>query len=232
MKILIVSATEKEIFPIKSKLITLQSNHSNLISYQYNSLFVDVLITGIGSVFTTYSLTNHLNKTKYDLVINAGIAGSFRSEINIGDVFIVLKDQFADLGIEDSQSFSTLFEKGFMLESEFPFTNSMLINSTVLEYSFFKNINEISAITVSTTHGNVESSKRFKEKFNSDIETMEGAAFFYVCIMQKVKFIQIRAISNYVKEREKAKWNIPLAINNLNDKLFELLIVLDKEQKI
>ncbi|OFX19839.1 MAG: futalosine hydrolase [Bacteroidetes bacterium GWA2_31_9b] len=232
MKILIVSATEKEIFPIKSKLITLQSNHSNLISYQYNSLFVDVLITGIGSVFTTYSLTNHLNKTKYDLVINAGIAGSFRSEINIGDVFIVLKDQFADLGIEDSQSFSTLFEKGFMLESEFPFTNSMLINSTVLEYSFFKNINEISAITVNTTHGNVESSKRFKEKFNSDIETMEGAAFFYVCIMQKVKFIQIRAISNYVKEREKAKWNIPLAINNLNDKLFELLIVLDKEQKI
>ena len=111
MKILIVSATEKEIFPIKSKLITLQSNHSNLISYQYNSLFVDVLITGIGSVFTTYSLTNHLNKTKYDLVINAGIAGSFRSEINIGDVFIVLKDQFADLGIEDSQSFSTLFER-------------------------------------------------------------------------------------------------------------------------
>lgn len=232
MKILIVSATEKEIFPLKSKLITLQSKHSNLISYQYNSLFVDVLITGIGSIFTTYCLTKILTNNSYDLIINAGIAGSFNPDLTIGDVLFVKSDLFGDLGIEDSQSFSTLFEKGFISESEFPFTNSMLINSTVFENSFLKNIKEISAITVNTTHGNAEYAKRFKEKFKSDIETMEGAAFFYVCILQKVKYIQIRAISNYVEEREKANWNIPLAINNLNNKLFELLIVLDKEQKI
>jgi len=232
MRILIVSATEKEIFPLKSKLGTFQSKQSNLFSFQYNSIYIDILITGIGSVFTTYSLTTHMSKNSYDLVINAGIAGSFKPEINIGDVFIVHMDQFADCGIEDSHSFSTLFEKGFIHESEFPFTDSILLNPPTFENSFFEKIKEVSAITVNTTHGTAETAKRFKEKFNADIETMEGAAFFYVCKMLNVKCVQIRSISNYVKERENANWNITLAVNNLNDKLFELLIVLDKEQKI
>jgi hypothetical protein len=39
--------------------------------------------------------------------------------------------------------------------------------------------------------------------------------------------VQIRAISNYVKNRKNAQWDISLAIENLNKKLFELLVVLD-----
>jgi futalosine hydrolase len=49
----------------------------------------------------------------------------------------------------------------------------------------------------------------FAEKYNADIESMEGAALHYVCAMQQIPFIQIRGISNMVGERDKTKWKIP-----------------------
>ena len=38
-----------------------------------------------------------------------------------------------------------------------------------------------------------------------------------------IEFFQIRAISNYVEERSKEKWNISLAIKNLNLELNRIL---------
>jgi futalosine hydrolase len=50
---------------------------------------------------------------------------------------------------------------------------------------------------------------------------MEGIAFHYACKQAKIPFLQIRAISNYVTPRNKSEWEIPLAIQNLNQYLIE-----------
>jgi len=231
MKILIVSATEKEIFPLINSLHA-SSNKNEDRSNSFKNLNIDVLVTGIGGVFTTYSLTRKLCQNKYDFVINAGIAGSFSQSLKVGDVVQVHKDQFADLGIEDEESFSTLFDKGFIPRSSFPFQDGVLLNPTRFSNFKINELKQVSALTVNTTHGKKESIQFFKEKFDAEIETMEGAAFFYVCLQYKVSFVQIRSISNYVKQRDIAEWNIPLAIENLNKKLFEVLTVLDNDQKI
>ncbi|MFO7826991.1 MAG: hypothetical protein R6V23_00095, partial [Bacteroidales bacterium] len=84
---------------------------------------------------------------------------------------------------------------------------------------------KVSAITSDRTNGKKESIDKLKQKFNADIETMEGAAFFYVCLQEEVKFMQIRAISNFVEERNQQNWNIPLAIEQLNKKLLEIINV-------
>ena len=224
MKILIVSATEKEILPLKNKL-KIKSSVVCVMKYSVIKDFnVDFLITGIGSTLTTYALTKKLSDKKYDFVINAGIAGSFTSELLIGDVINVQTDEFADLGIEDKNDFFTLFEKGFIEKNQIPFTESKLINPTNLNV----NLKQVSGITVNTTHGNKNSIELFKNKFNAAIETMEGAAFFYVCLNENVNFLQIRAISNYVEERNNANWDIPLAIQNLNEKLFDIIDVIKK----
>ena len=52
---------------------------------------------------------------------------------------------------------------------------------------------------------------------------MECAAVFYVCLHEKVPFLEIRAISNYVESRDTTKCDIPLAIENLTDELFRFL---------
>ena len=222
MKILIVSATEKEILSLKNKLKIKKSTVCTMKYTVVKDLSVDFMVTGIGSVFTTYLLTRKLAEKEYDLVINAGIAGSFNSDLNIGDVVCVKSDQFADLGIEDKNEYHTIFEKGFMSKDQFPFKDAKLENP----YEFNLNLNEVSAITVNTTHGSNKTVDLFKNKFNADIETMEGAAFFYVCLQEGIKFMQIRSISNYVEERNVAKWNIPLAIKNLNQQLLEIIDVI------
>jgi futalosine hydrolase len=35
---------------------------------------------------------------------------------------------------------------------------------------------------------------------------MEGAALHYTCLMEKIPFMQLRSISNYIAERDKSKW--------------------------
>ena len=217
MKILVVSATEKEIFPALNKIK----------SFNRDYLVVDVLVTGIGAVFTTYLLSRKLSEKEYDLVINAGIAGSFNPDLNIGDTVYVESDQFADLGIEHKDEFYTVFEKGFLPKNQFPFKNALLENP----YDFDFDLKKVSAITVNTTHGCKKNIDLFKNKFKADIETMEGAGFFYVCLNEGVKFLQIKSISNYVEERDEAKWNIPLAIKNLNQQLLEIIDVIVKKEK-
>ena len=48
-----------------------------------------------------------------------------------------------------------------------------------------------------------------------DVETMEGAAFFETCLQEGCDFAEIRAVSNVVGERDHARWDIPLALENL-----------------
>ena len=46
---------------------------------------------------------------------------------------------------------------------------------------------------------------------------MEGAALHYTCLMEKIPFIQLRSISNYIAERDKTKWDMKRSIINLNN---------------
>ena len=63
--------------------------------------------------------------------------------------------------------------------------------------------------------------------FAADIESMEGAALHYVCLLQKVPFLQLRSISNKVGVRDKTKWKIKTAIDNLTMELNALLMIIN-----
>ncbi|MBN1251352.1 MAG: futalosine hydrolase [Bacteroidales bacterium] len=221
MKTLIVAATYLEIKEIL-KIYNFEVINNEFYSFKKDSIEIDILISGIGIAFTVYYLTKKLADKNYDLVINIGIAGSFNKNLNIGDVVFILEEQFADLGIENKNDFETLFETGFISENKKPFINGKLINESI-DDEIFKDFLKVKGITVNKVSGNANSVNNIQKKFNSDIESMEGAAFFYVCLMEKVKFIQIRAVSNYVEERNKENWNIPLAISNLTASVNSLL---------
>ncbi|MEA3317832.1 MAG: futalosine hydrolase, partial [Bacteroidota bacterium] len=184
MNILIVSATENEISKLKSLVL----------SEIKNKLSVEFLVTGLGIPFTIFNLLKKILSRKYDLVLNVGIAGALNMNLEIGSLVNVAKEQFGDLGIETKTNFLSLFDTKFISENEKPFKNGVLINHNANNYA--KDIQLVEGVTVNTAHGNSQSILKFKEKYNSDIETMEGAAVFYVCLLEKVKFVQIRAISN------------------------------------
>lgn len=204
MNLLLVSATEFELKPF------LAGNEK-----------VDVLITGIGIPNTIYHLTKKLAKKNYDLVIQAGIAGSFNEQILKGSVVMVKQDTFGDVGMEEKENFKTLFEAGFAQANDFPFRNGWLLNEN--KYLLHQTLPTVESITVNKITDDKKLIKRIVEKFRPDIESMEGAAFHFVCLHQKVNFLQLRSISNVVGDRDKENWQMKDAIENLSIELKKIL---------
>ena len=204
MKVLIVAATEFEIKP--------------LIETQKKA---EILITGIGITATIYHLTKRLLTHHYDFVIQAGIAGMFPGKFTLGAVVAVKEDAFADVGIEEKGELRTLFEYGFLDKNEFPFSDGKLLNPSVILEKI--PLHAATAITVNMVSDNFIRNENFRQKYHSDIECMEGAAFHYVCLQQKIDFLQIRSISNVVGERDKSRWAIDSAIRNLNSELIKII---------
>jgi futalosine hydrolase len=197
-------------------------------SYRYGNMDVNVLVTGVGSVSTIWSVKEWISVNgKPDLVINGGIAGSYKEEFGIGEVVLPASDRFADSGIEDGDTFLTLPESGLSRPDEFPFSDGYLPAYSDLIVKFHSFLRQVNAITVNTATGSENTRNRLLKKFNPDIETMEGAAFFYICIRENIPFLALRAISNMVEPRDKSKWDIAAALDNLSEKLGEVLLRLD-----
>ena len=221
MKILIVAATPFEILPF-TEYLNQSFEQIDADQYKRKAIVVTVLITGVGVYSTIYSLTKKINKTSYDLIINAGIAGAHKkTKLNKGDVVNVISEQFGDVGIQEADgSFTDIFELELSNPNKPPFTNGVLHNTIAGDFKFLP---AAKGITVNTVHGNPESIIQFNNKYKYDVESMEGAAFFFVCLQERQRFLQIRSISNYVEERNREKWDIESAISNLNAVLKEII---------
>ncbi len=209
MKILIVAATHQEIQPF------IKLNN-----------YTEKLICGVGIPNTIYLLTKKLSAEKYDAVIQAGIAGSFSKKVKNGDVVAVETDTFGDIGVQENKKFKTLFQLGFEDENKFPFTEGWLINTSGLLLN--SPLRKVSAVTINKINDQKKQTKYLKHIFDPNIESMEGAAFHFVCMQQNINYIQIRSISNKVGERDKKKWEIDLAINNLCNELIKLTNTINK----
>ena len=218
-KILIVAATPFEIQPFIEFL-----KHS--AQQKYNPLFgqngyeFDVLITGVGIANTAFMMGNALAKKPYDFALNAGVAGSFNRKIGRGDVVEVVSEQYGDLGVEEADGrFTDMFELGLIEPNIKPFKEAKLLNTKPLK---LKTAKQVTGITVQKVHGFTDSIEAVSTKYQADVETMEGAAFFQACLTEGVAFSQIRAISNYVEPRNRDNWKMKEAIENLNAYLIVL----------
>jgi len=204
MQLLIVAATELEISPFLEKMPS-----------------SDFLITGVGCPATIYQLTKRLHQIDYDLVIQAGIAGSFTNSLNPGDVVLVKQDNFADIGASERSAFQTFFEMGLADKDAFPYNQGWLDNNGEWIDNFF--LQKVKALTVNTVTDDEAYISKQVLKFDPQIESMEGAAFHYVCLQENISFMQLRSISNYVGERNKANWKMKEAIENLNSELIDIV---------
>lgn len=216
MKILVIAATWMEVRLLADEMEFIEEKSHNLKEFRYGNMHVDILISGIGTTFTTFHLTSVLKDNKYHMVVNVGIAGSLTRDLEMGETVMVVADEFADLGIEKENEFLTLFESGFVDANEFPFENGLLKASDGIE---IPGIKKVRGITTNKSHGRNTSIMEITGKYSAQVETMEGAAIFYVCNWLGVPCFQIRSISNYVEPRDAARWNIPLALENLKNSI-------------
>jgi len=84
-------------------------------------------------------------------------------------------------------------------------------------------LKKVAAISVNQITSSPQTIRLYEAKYKPVVESMEGAALHYVCLMEKTPFLQLRGISNYIGERNKKNWKIKESVANLNNELIRLL---------
>ncbi len=212
MKIGIVAATTFEIRPALDFINQLPASSGKQLV---------PLITGVGSMAATHFITSALCRSPFDFMLQAGIGGSFSEQLPLAEVVLVQEEMLGDLGVEE-EGFRDVFDMGFANPDGFPFTRKKLINPHLADWNHL-HLRSAKAITVNEVTSRPPRLEVLRRKYNPDIETMEGAAFHYVCLQQQVPFLQIRSVSNFAGERDKSKWNIPGSLSSLNRHLIQII---------
>jgi futalosine hydrolase len=195
MSILVVAATKYELAPF-------------LDEYP----MAEYLITGVGAPISMYHLSEKTNQKKYDLIIQVGVSGTYSNKFTLGEAVVVEKDCFADLAVIENKILKSVFDLGLADENEFPFKEGWLLNqSDLIQYK-----NKTSALTVNLLSDESAHINHLLQKYDADIESMEGAVLHYIGLKKNISFLQIRGISNQVGERDKTKWKMTEAIESSN----------------
>jgi len=161
---------------------------------------VATLVTGIGIINSLFSVQEYLkshNNIKKILV--TGIGGGFKGKVEIGEICIAKKEILGDFGVCFSNRIEYIAENVLNINLE-------------LDKLPYKRGNFITVNCVTTKK---EIIKFYEEKFSPICENMEGYAIAYLCRKLGIDFFEIRAISNFVGERN--KWNTELAIEKLKN---------------
>lgn len=221
MRIIVTAATIGEWMPSYLNLNTLYSGESQRLKVRFHQ-------SGVGMLASAVSLTRLVSEEKPDLIIQIGVAGTFNLQQTLGKVVVVKDEILGDMGVEEDGKWKDLFDLKLEKSSYHPFEKRKLSNSWLTNYNLL-NLPEVTAITVNEISTNQNRINQLIKKYDPQIESMEGAALHFICREANIPFLQMRAISNYVGERNKANWKMKEAIETLNESLLKYV---DKLYKI
>jgi len=211
MRVIITAATVGEWMPCFLKIDNLYTECSNRFKVFFHQ-------SGVGMMATTFSLSKLISEEKPDLVLQAGLAGCFDQSIPLGKVVVIENDLPGDFGVEEDGKWRDVFNMKLEKSNYPPYEKKSLPNKYLEKFNLLK-LRAVSGITVNEITTRDKRINQLVQKYNPATETMEGAALHYVCRSMNVPFMQMRAVSNYVGERDKSKWKMKEAIDNLNETL-------------
>lgn len=182
---------------------------------------VQVLVTGIGMVNTAISLERALHNSRPDFIFLAGIAGSWKTEYPIGSVVQAGYEIMGELGASAPSGFLSLENLGFV---NFEANGKSYFNVVENPTTPLPDLPVVRSLCVNRVHGELGEIEKTRSFWNPDIENMEGAAFFQVCLQHGIPFAEIRAISNRVEPRNRDNWDIPGALKALSEALSRAVV--------
>ena len=234
MPILILTATAFEQQILQDQLTHLAQQevaHNQWTRGILGNQPVILIETGIGLVNTAHALTAALQQIKPDLVIQTGIGGAYLSaHLNIGDVVLATEENYAELGVITPQGWHPANEIGIpVLKTDSDYFNTYPLDQTLVTdaqnalQNFQEPVTTGPFVTVQQCSGLTEVGNTLAKRFNAICENMEGVAAAQICIQYSVPFLELRAISNQVEDRNKEAWNIPLALKRAQETTAKLI---------
>ena len=104
------------------------------------------------------------------------------------------------------------------IKNEYDLNNKLTHNTFTLLTRAFANtdikIFKGPFVTVSTITASDQRAANIYRNYQPCMEAMEGAAAAYLSCFYAIPLIEIRSASNFVGNRDKNQWNLPLAFKN------------------
>jgi futalosine hydrolase len=220
MRVIITAATNGEWMPSFQKINPAYAGTNKRFSVGFHE-------SGIGLLASSVSLMKMFVQETPSLIVQVGIAGCFDKKIPLGKVFAVKDDFAGDIGVMENKVWKDLFDLKLDKPNDAPYEKKSLPNPWLSQYNLLK-LPTKKGVTVNTISTDKNKIDLYSGRYKATLESMEGAALHYMGRDLNIPFIQIRAVSNYVGERNKAKWNMQEAIYNLNETLLQYLDALNK----
>ena len=220
MRVIITAATNGEWMPSFQKINPAYAGTNKRFSVGFHE-------SGIGLLASSVSLMKMFVQETPSLIIQVGIAGCFDKKIPLGKVFAVKDDFAGDIGVMENKVWKDLFDLKLDKPNDAPYEKKSLPNPWLSQYNLLK-LPTKKGVTVNTISTDKNKIDLYSGRYKATLESMEGAALHYMGRDLNIPFIQIRAVSNYVGERTKAKWEMQEAIYNLNETLLQYLDALNK----
>jgi futalosine hydrolase len=220
MRVIITAATHGEWMPSFQKINPKYVSNNKKFSVGFHE-------SGIGMLASSISLMKMFTQETPTLIIQVGIAGCFDKKIPLGKVFVVKDDFAGDIGVMENKVWKDLFDMKLDKPNDAPYEKKSLPNPWLNQFNVMQ-LSTKKAVTVNTISTDKNRIQLLSGRYKAVLESMEGASLHYIGRDLTIPFIQLRAVSNYVGERDKSKWKMQEAIYNLNETLLAYLDALYK----
>jgi futalosine hydrolase len=192
-----------------------------------------LVVTGLGAVNTAHALTRALvTSSKPSLVIQTGIAGAYvPAGVAVGSLVLASEEVYGDVGAMTPDGWISSEAIGIPLVAamgaqparfnHFPLDASLVARAGGLCEAPPSCIGRF--LTLSQVTGVRALGDELFARFGALCESMEGAAAAHVCALNGVPFLEVRAISNLVEDRDRASWRIDEAAATAQRAVLRLL---------
>jgi futalosine hydrolase len=170
---------------------------------------VRVVATGVGPVEAAIVATRELRgDTRYAAVVNAGIAGAFRSngathpsapQLRVGDAVLVTAESLADFGLEGDGPLT--------LPGGATLADRVDADAALVERCTVTGLPRAAGLTVAEVTATDATADRLQRRYGAATESMEGFAVLRAAALAGVPAVEVRGISNYVGDRATSAWD-------------------------
>lgn len=210
-RILVVCAMEEEALHFKNLFEKPFINGKHMSSFFMNKGRIDLLVTGIGMVNSTFETTAHLlNHTKPIAIINYGCVGAHCPKLRIND--IVIGD--ASIPIAHTitynngeirefygvRNFDNISTKKFISDSSLLFISKYIVDKTEISYSVGN------VASSDTWNADIKTVDYMRTLFGTVCEDMESAAIAQISEKLDIPYICIKDVSNSVHHPTKEEF--------------------------
>ena len=195
--LLVTAATTQEITALEK-----QFAHNSDIGF---------LVTGVGLVDTTLSLTAILERQSSEIsgVINMGVAGAFTtSKLKVLDLCLASSEVIGDMAICFEDHLSPLGSPELVLHQFFPCQGKLFDQFQQWCVDTGQDIHLGPFVSVNSVSATQKRGDMLATTYKAISENMEGAAVARVCQSYGVDWLEIRCMSNMVKDRDTSTWRL------------------------